>query len=76
MTAKSEMWRKRHAIQIAAQLPQAQDDALAILAYARSLVEEFMTAPETREGARAKAPSRTHKRAKAQASRPRRKPAD
>ncbi len=35
-------WRRRHAIQIAAQLPENPDDALAVLDYARQLVEGFL----------------------------------
>lgn len=35
-------WRRRHAIQIAAQLPEDPNDALAVLDYARQLVEGFL----------------------------------
>ena len=37
-----EMWLKRQAIQIAAQLPEDQAKALAVLEYARKLVIDFM----------------------------------
>jgi hypothetical protein len=47
----SEAWRKRHALQIAAQLPDNVFDAEAILDYARELLDSFMrdrerTAPQ------------------------------
>jgi hypothetical protein len=35
-------WRRRHAIQIVAQLPDKPDDALAVLELARQLVEGFL----------------------------------
>lgn len=35
-------WRKRHAIQIVAQLPENPEDALAVLNYARDLVVDFL----------------------------------
>lgn len=35
-------WQRRHAIQIAAQLPERPKDALAVLALARELVENFL----------------------------------
>ena len=37
-----EMWLRRQAIQIASQLPEDQAQALAVLAYARTLVTDFM----------------------------------
>jgi len=37
-----EMWLKRQAIQVAAQLPEDRDDALRVLDYARELVTEFL----------------------------------
>lgn len=36
------VWRKRQAIQIAAQLPEDQEAALAVLEYARGLVVGFL----------------------------------
>lgn len=38
-------WRRRQAVQIAAQLPDDPKDALAVLALARELVEGFLTPP-------------------------------
>ena len=35
-------WRKRQAVQIAAQLPEDKEAALAVLEYARSLVLDFL----------------------------------
>lgn len=42
MRVKSDSLRRRHAIQIAAQLPANQDDALAILRLAEELVKGFL----------------------------------
>lgn len=42
MRVKSESWRKRHAILIVSQLPENHDDAVAVLAYARELVDGFL----------------------------------
>jgi hypothetical protein len=39
---KSDLGHRRHAIQIAAQLPEAQADALLILEAARALVLSFL----------------------------------
>jgi hypothetical protein len=36
------MWQRRHAIQLAAQLPEDQADALLILEFAREIVIQFM----------------------------------
>ena len=44
------MWHKRHAMQLAAQLPDDPDDALLVLQYARQLVEEFLVERRTQEG--------------------------
>ncbi len=43
-----EMWLRRQAIQVAAQLPEKREDALRVLEYARDLVTEFLmkTRPE------------------------------
>lgn len=38
----TEAWHRRHAIQIAAALPETKDDALAVLELARQLVESFL----------------------------------
>lgn len=35
-------WRRRHAIQIAAQLPENVEDALAVLELAKQLVQDFL----------------------------------
>jgi hypothetical protein len=40
--AEDHNWRRRHAIQIVAQLPEAAEDALAVLELARQLVEGFL----------------------------------
>lgn len=40
--ASDDGWLRRHAIQIAAQLPEEQSDALAVLGLAKQIVEEFM----------------------------------
>lgn len=37
-----EAWHRRHAIQIAAALPETREDALAVLELARELVETFL----------------------------------
>ena len=37
-----EDWRRRHAIQIAAQLPEKPEDALVVLDLCRELVEGFL----------------------------------
>jgi hypothetical protein len=37
-----EAWHRRHAIQIAAQLPDDPDDALIVLELAKNLVERFI----------------------------------
>lgn len=39
-------WRRRHAIQIAAQLPENPKDAVAVLEYARELVDVFLAKPK------------------------------
>jgi len=43
MTA--EAWHRRHAIQIAAALPETPEDALLVLELARQLVEDFLAEP-------------------------------
>lgn len=37
-----EAWHRRHAIQIAAALPETHEDALIVLALAQELVERFL----------------------------------
>lgn len=37
-----EIWLRRQAIQVAAQLPEKREDALKVLDYARELVIEFL----------------------------------
>ncbi len=44
-----EAWQRRHAIQIAAALPETREDALAVLELARDLVESFLYAPQRPE---------------------------
>ena len=44
-----EAWQRRHAIQIAAALPETKEDALAVLELARELVESFLYAPQRPE---------------------------
>ena len=44
-----EAWQRRHAIQIAAALPETREDALAVLELARELVESFLYAPQRPE---------------------------
>ena len=41
-------WRRRHAIQIVAQLPEGTEDALAVLELARELVEGFLQGNQAR----------------------------
>lgn len=43
-----EAWHRRHAIQVVAQLPEGTQDALAVLALARELVEGFLGAGQAR----------------------------
>jgi hypothetical protein len=45
----SENWLRRHAVQIAAQLPEDPNDALAVLELTRSLVETFLKEPQPRD---------------------------
>lgn len=47
----NENWQRRHAIQIAAQLPEDTRDALRVLELTRELVEGFL------EGGQARAPA-------------------
>jgi hypothetical protein len=44
-----EAWHRRHAIQIAAALPETREDALIVLDLARELVERFLYAPQRPE---------------------------
>jgi hypothetical protein len=45
----TEAWHRRHAIQIAAALPETPEDALIVLELARELVESFLYAPQRPE---------------------------
>jgi hypothetical protein len=42
----TEAWHRRHAIQIAAALPETRDDALLVLDLARRLVDEYLCPPQ------------------------------
>ena len=41
---------KRHAIQLAAQLPERQEDALLVIRYLKELVEGFLAPTDQRRG--------------------------
>lgn len=41
-------WRRRHAIQIVAQLPENPEDALVVLELAKELVEGFLQGAQAR----------------------------
>jgi hypothetical protein len=45
----TEAWHRRHAIQIAAALPETVEDALMVLELARQLVEGFLAGPRRPE---------------------------
>ena len=45
----TEAWHRRHAIQIAAALPETREDALIVLDLARKLVENFLYTPQRPE---------------------------
>lgn len=47
---KVELWHKRHALNLVAQLPEAVEDALQILDLARKLIDEFLAAPVSKPG--------------------------
>ncbi len=49
----TEAWRKRHALQIAAQLPENPEDAEAVLNYTRDLLTSFMNARSAQDDQRA-----------------------
>ncbi len=42
----ADAWQRRHAIQIAAALPENREDALMVLELARDLVESFLYAAQ------------------------------
>jgi hypothetical protein len=46
---KAEAWHRRHAIQIAAALPEDAEDALTVLELAKQLVERFLAPPQRPE---------------------------
>jgi hypothetical protein len=50
-----DLWRRRQAVQLAAQLPEDPQDALAVLAHVKFLVETFL-APREREETQAASP--------------------
>ena len=39
---RDEAWKRRHALQLAAQLPDDPADALDVLRYTRQLVEDYL----------------------------------
>jgi len=43
---KTEAWHRRHAIQIAAALPETGEDALIVLELAKQLIESFLYTPQ------------------------------
>lgn len=45
MAKHNDAWRRRHAIQMAAQLPDQYDDAVAVLGLLKEIVDNFL-APE------------------------------
>jgi hypothetical protein len=45
MMLKVEPWHRRHALQIACQLPEKHDDAMAVLCAAMDLVKDFLAEP-------------------------------
>ena len=45
-----QAWKRRHALQLAAQLPEDPADALDVLRYTRQLVEEYLGDEPTPEG--------------------------
>jgi hypothetical protein len=49
MSQHIEAWHRRHAIQIAAALPETVEDALIVLELAKQLVERFLYAPQRPE---------------------------
>lgn len=51
MADKCSDWRRRHAVQIAAQLPENINDALHVLALAKRLVERFLAEGAAPSGA-------------------------
>ena len=46
-------WLRRHAIQIAAQLPENPKDALAVLGYVQEIVDKFLSPQGEQSGRRA-----------------------
>jgi hypothetical protein len=43
---KENSWHRRHAIQLASQLPEGNEDAMIILGLMARLVTDFLDAPE------------------------------
>ena len=44
--AEKDAWHRRHAVMVAAQLPERREDALAVLRLASQLVTDFLTDPD------------------------------
>jgi hypothetical protein len=51
---KIETWHRRNALMLASQLPDGQDDALAVLDCVRELVETFLRSEEPAPVSKAK----------------------
>jgi hypothetical protein len=51
-SSTTQAWHRRHAIQIAAALPETREDALMVLELARELVESFLYQRPEPPGAR------------------------
>lgn len=49
MGRHSKAWHRRHALQIAAQLPEDHDDALAVVSLVQELVDGFLAPGEPAE---------------------------
>jgi len=50
MTSKDDAYIKRFALQIAAQMPEDQEDALAVLDHVRQLVTGFLAGQPSSDG--------------------------
>lgn len=46
MKSQNDGWRRRQAVQLAAQLPEGRADALAVLEYMRQIAESHLFPPE------------------------------
>jgi hypothetical protein len=47
---KEESWHRRHALQLAAQLPERYEDAMAVLRATVRLAEDYLKDPEKPSG--------------------------